>query len=194
LPAETKALLLIDIDGLKKSLADASEKIIHAATNAGLIAITAAANAEEAEKLWQARKALSPALRTIAPQKINEDVVVPVSALPDLITGLEQLAEHYQITIVNFGHAGNGNIHVNLLTDAKHPTQRLQAEKCLSAIFDLVLKLRGTLSGEHGVGLEKRDFITREIAPANLHLMRQIKTVFDPDNILNPGKIWPEPF
>lgn len=189
LPEQARALLIIEVDGLSNAMPAMIEKLVAAATNDGLLAITVAANAAEAAQLWQARKALSPTLRTLAPQKINEDVVVPVARLPDLITGLEQLAERYQIMIVNFGHAGNGNIHVNLLSDA---TQRAHALACLDAVFKLVLELGGTLSGEHGIGLEKRAFIAQEIDVASLNLMRQIKTVFDPNGILNPGKIFPD--
>ena len=145
----------------------------------------------EAKQLWAARKALSPALRTIAPGKINEDVVVPVTHIPSLINGLEKLSQHYQIMIVNFGHAGNGNIHVNLLFDPADEKQQKNAQACLNEVFDLVLKLKGTLSGEHGVGLEKRDFIHRELDEYSLQIMRQIKSVFDPHHILNPDKMLP---
>ena len=137
------------------------------------------------------RKALSPALRNVAPKKINEDVVVPVSNIPDLIRGLEQLSRQYAIPIINFGHAGNGNIHVNLLIDPNDTRQMQNAAHCLDAVFSLVLSLHGTLSGEHGVGLEKRDFVNREIDPVTLDLMRRIKQQFDPQGILNPGKMFP---
>ena len=186
LPATAKALLIIENDGLLTNIAAATEKIITAATNEGLIEIITA----ESEQLWRARKALSPALRNIAPNKINEDVVVPVSRLPDLIMGLEQLSARYQIKIVNFGHAGNGNIHVNLLTDSLNPSERQHADRCLSEVFNLVLSLGGTLSGEHGVGIDKRDFIDRELDPVSIQLMKQIKKVFDPNGILNPEKIF----
>jgi D-lactate dehydrogenase len=139
-------------------------------------------------RLWRTRKALSPALRNVAPKKINEDVVVPVSRIPELIDGLSRLSVETGIKIVNFGHAGNGNIHVNLLTDPNDAEQVERASVCLNATFDLVLSLGGTLSGEHGVGLEKRDFIEREIEPDTLKIMRNIKSCFDPNNILNPGK------
>ena len=134
---------------------------------------------------------LSPALRNVAPKKINEDVVVPVSQIPTLLSGLEALAQQHGITIVNFGHAGNGNIHVNLLVDPDDPGQLASAEACLDEVFSLVLGLGGTLSGEHGIGLVKRDFIPREIDPATLHLMKGIQQTFDPHNILNPGKSFP---
>lgn len=134
------------------------------------------------------RKALSPALRTVAPKKINEDVVVPVSRIPDLIAGLDRLAAEHAIKIVNFGHAGNGNIHVNLLVNPDDPAELAAAERCLDGVFTLVLSLGGTLSGEHGIGLVKRPYISRELDPVALGLMAGIKRTFDPDNILNPGK------
>jgi len=127
----------------------------------------------------------------VAPKKINEDVVVPVSKIPRLINGLDALSRQHDITIVNFGHAGNGNIHVNLLIDPQDAAQMARAEACLDAVFSLVLTLDGTLSGEHGIGLVKRDFVGREIDAATLQLMRHIKATFDPHNILNPGKVFP---
>ncbi len=135
---------------------------------------------------------MPPALRSLAPKKINEDVVVPVSRIPELIDGLQQLSREMDIQIVNFGHAGNGNIHVNLLTDPDNSGQMKRAHQCLDATFDLVLRLGGTLSGEHGIGLEKRDYIAREIDPATLRLMTDIRQQFDPAGILNPGKVFPE--
>lgn len=187
LPPNANILLLMNIDGLQAALPTAIEKIIRAAKNSGLIDIQTAIDQKEVEHLWQARKALSPALRTVAPNKINEDVVVPISHLPDLMAGVEQLSKQYQIKIVSFGHAGNGNIHINLMF---HDERRAQAEECLKKLFALVLKLQGSLSGEHGIGIEKRAFISQEIDPESLTLMRQIKQVFDPNNILNPGKIF----
>jgi D-lactate dehydrogenase len=157
----------------------------------GLVEIRSASNRDEIAALWKTRKALSPALRNAAPKKINEDVAVPVSAIPELIEGLERLSRDSGIQIVNFGHAGNGNIHVNLLLDPDDPAQSANAQGCLSAVFDLVLGLGGTLSGEHGVGLVKRDFVAREIDPASLRLMRAIQRDFDPKGILNPGKSLP---
>ncbi|MCG7907688.1 MAG: FAD-binding oxidoreductase, partial [Candidatus Thiodiazotropha taylori] len=143
-------------------------------------------------KLWKTRKALSPALRNIAPKKINEDVVVPVSRIPELIETLENLSKETGITIVNFGHAGNGNIHVNLLLDPDDPKQLAAGEQCLNALFELVLGLGGTLSGEHGIGVVKRQFVDKELDPVELKLMRSIKQQFDPHQILNPGILFPD--
>ena len=141
--------------------------------------------------LWQTRKALSPALRHVAPKKINEDIVVPVTELPVLLKGLENLSKQFGLPIVNFGHAGNGNIHVNLLLDPNKPGESKKAHDCLDKIFTLVLELKGSLSGEHGIGLVKQDYIARELDPNSLQLMRQIKQQFDPNGILNPGKLLP---
>ena len=191
LPAHAAAMLIIEVDGGAAEMEAAIAAIRRAATNEGLLDFQAARSQAETAALWATRKALSPALRTVAPKKINEDVVVPVSMLPRLIGGLEELARRHRITIVNFGHAGNGNIHVNLLVNPDDAAQMQRAADCLNEVFDLVLALRGTLSGEHGVGLEKRDFIQRELDPEALALMRGIKDLFDPRNILNPGKTLP---
>jgi D-lactate dehydrogenase len=184
-------MLMIEVDGFERQLDSDVAAIQTAARNPGLLDWQAARNPEQAAALWATRKALSPALRSIAPNKINEDVVVPVSKIPALIHGLEKLGQQYDITIVNFGHAGNGNIHVNLLYDSADAQQNRNAPLCLDALFDLVLELDGTLSGEHGVGLVKRDFVDREIDPVTLDLMRRIKREFDPQGILNPGKMFP---
>lgn len=191
LPRGAGALLMIEVDGPEAAMDSAITGISAAARGDGLLSLAAAKTQEEAAALWATRKALSPALRNIAPNKLNEDVVVPVARIPDLIDGLEKLAREYGIPIVNFGHAGNGNIHVNLLYDTQDPEQERRALPCLSRVFDLVLKLGGTLSGEHGIGIAKRDYIERAIDPVTLDLMRAIKRQFDPRGILNPGKIFP---
>lgn len=190
-PENAGAMLMIEIDGPAIVLDDGVSKIQKAATNDGLLSFNEAKSKQEIADLWATRKALSPALRKIAPKKINEDVVVPVSHIPALIDTLDKLSQKYTIPIVNFGHAGNGNIHVNLLIDPDDPVQSKNAEHCLDEIFEKVLQLNGTLSGEHGVGIEKRDFVDREITPNSLQLMRDIKQVFDPNGILNPDKMFP---
>lgn len=191
LPTGAAALLMIEVDGLADAVDAATERVIAAARNNGLLHITLAQSRAEIDALWQTRKALSPALRNVAPKKINEDVVVPVSEIPRLMTGLRELETRHRITIVNFGHAGNGNIHVNLLVNPDDPQEMSRATACLDEVFSLVLRLRGTLSGEHGVGLEKRDFIARELDPVALSLMRKIKQQFDPLGLFNQGKLLP---
>lgn len=188
LPTDTQAMLMIEIDGSRNDITDSVSSILTACQTDGLIH---AGQVENTASLWQARKALSPLLREIAPKKINEDVVVPVDALPQFLEGLTQLSARYQLPNVNFGHAGNGNIHVNLLINPDDTSEVARAERCLDEIFDLVIKLRGTLSGEHGVGSEKRAFVSKEIDRVTLDLMRNIKYLFDPNDILNPGKLFP---
>jgi D-lactate dehydrogenase len=192
LPAGTHALLLIEADGDPATIGATVDAIAHAASVPGLVALERAADEAAIAALWAARKALSPALRDVAPIKINEDVVVPVSKLPALVDGLAALSAESGIPIVNFGHAGNGNLHVNLMVDPADPRQATAAPGTLARVFDLVLALGGTLSGEHGIGLAKRDFMTRAMEPATLALMRAIRRDFDPDGILNPGKLLPD--
>jgi D-lactate dehydrogenase len=191
LPRDAGAMLLIEVDGLASQIETSVAAVESAARGDGLVELRAAHDQRETDALWAARKALSPALRKIAPKKINEDVAVPVSRMAELISGLQEISQRHGITNVNFGHAGNGNIHVNLLIDPDDAQQMQQAEPCLHDVFRLVLSLDGTLSGEHGVGLEKQPFMSLEFNSVQLELMRKIKTQFDPNGILNPGKLLP---
>ncbi|MGW8248033.1 MAG: FAD-binding oxidoreductase [Acidiferrobacterales bacterium] len=193
LAGSANAILIAEVDGDAASLDGLAEKLSTAARNDGLLEARHARTEEEKRAVWSARKKLSPALRRIAPNKLNEDVVVPVANLARLISGLGELSTKFKIPIVNFGHAGNGNIHVNLLYDTQNPEQAAAAKPCLDAVFALVLSLKGSLSGEHGVGIAKRDYVDQEIDRTTLTLMRSIKTQFDPNNILNPGKVLPPP-
>jgi len=188
---DTGALLIIEVDGLQSQLADAVAQVTQAARVTGALGIKQAQTREDVAALWDVRKALSPALRRVAPKKINEDVVVPVSRMPELVDQLAQLAQKHRLTIVNFGHAGNGNLHVNLLYDPDDPDQKQRAAACLEEVFDTVLGMEGTISGEHGIGLVKREWVAREVDAASLALMRAIKRQFDPHGILNPGKALP---
>ncbi len=191
LPAAAGALLMIEVDGSAAAIDADAAAVRKAAEVEGCLEVLLASSAEEVAALWTLRKALSPALRNVAPKKINEDIVVPVSRMPELIDGIQKLSQRHGITIVNFGHAGNGNIHVNLLVDPDDPAEMRRADTCLGELFDLVLGLDGTLSGEHGIGTVKREFVARELDPAALKLMQQIKQQFDPHNLLNPGKALP---
>ncbi len=188
LPTDSQAMLMIEVDGSANEIPDAIAAILKACQSDGLID---AKQVQDTASLWKARKTLSPLLREVAPKKINEDVVVPVNSLPEFLAQLTQLSARYQLANVNFGHAGNGNIHVNLLINPDDPEEVKRAEQCLDEIFDLVIRLNGTLSGEHGIGSEKRAFVSKEIDNVTLELMKHIKQLFDPKNILNPGKLFP---
>lgn len=183
------AMLMIEVDGEPETLPSAVQALSRAARGEGLEELHVAETAAETQALWSARKALSPAQRTISPHKINEDVVVPVSRLPKLVDGIKQLAKKHDVPIVSFGHAGNGNLHVNLLP--RDDAERERAQTCLADVFALVISLEGTLSGEHGIGLVKKEFMPLALQPATLQLMRNVKVAFDPDGILNPGKLLP---
>ncbi|MGH8443422.1 MAG: FAD-binding oxidoreductase [Nevskiaceae bacterium] len=191
LPEGTGALLIVEVDGYDETIGAAVKAVSAAARGDGLLELKAANTEAESNALWTARKVLSPALRKLAPNKINEDIAVPVSRMPELIAGLRALSGKHGVRIVNFGHAGNGNIHVNLLGDTAEPVQRDKLHQCLEEAFRLVLSLEGTISGEHGVGIEKRDYVGWEIAADTLAMMRELKKVFDPKGILNPGKCLP---
>jgi D-lactate dehydrogenase len=191
LPSRAGALLMIEVDGMESQLEQMADQISAAASNEGLLDMRVAQSAQEVNELWNLRKSLSPALRRVAPKKINEDVVVPVSRMPELVAQLEQLSAKHGIQIVNFGHAGNGNLHVNLLYDPNDPQQNTRVNLCLEEVFATVLAMDGTISGEHGIGLVKRDWVARELDPVSLSLMHAIKQQFDPAGILNPGKTLP---
>lgn len=183
------AMLMIELDGEPDTLDAAVAAVSSAARGEGLEELRVARSSDETRALWAARKALSPAQRTISPNKINEDVVVPVSHLPALVDGIKQLSAKHDVLIVTFGHAGNGNLHVNLLP--RDNAERERAHACLAEVFALVISLEGTLSGEHGIGMVKREFMPLALEASTLQLMRNVKAAFDPDGILNPGKLLP---
>jgi glycolate oxidase len=190
LPKDIEAMLLIELDGVPSVITKDAETISEICGRLDGEVIMAE-NEAAREKLWEARRAVSPALFHLSPTKINEDIVVPRSRLPEMLRILKGLSESSGIRIVNFGHAGDGNIHVNLMVDRNNKTEYEKAVKLVEDIFRATLDLGGTISGEHGIGLTKKNYISMEIPPDELELMKKIKAVFDPKNILNPGKIFP---
>ena len=190
---EAGAMLLIDADGDDDTLPYLLNALAQAAEGDGMLALDVATDGSARDRLWAARRALSPALKTIAPGKINEDVVVPVSKIPALVEGVQQLSAEADLPIVTFGHAGNGNLHVNILYHPDDAGENARAHATLPRVFALALQLGGTLSGEHGIGVAKRDFMAQAFSPATLATMHAIKRALDPDGILNPGKVLPAP-
>ena len=190
LPAATEAMLLIELDGAPSVIARDAEKVSEICRKLGG-EIIMAENELARMKLWEARRAISPALFHISPTKINEDIVVPRSRLAEMLGRLKMLSESTGIKIVNFGHAGDGNIHVNLMVDRAKKKEFEKAQKLVEEIFRITLELGGTISGEHGIGISKQGHISMEVQPAELELMKKIKEAFDPKNLLNPGKIFP---
>jgi glycolate dehydrogenase FAD-linked subunit len=152
-----------------------------------------AQTAAEAEDLWKARKVISPALLRVKPNKVSEDVVVPLGAIAALIEDLQKISRRRGLLIPCYGHAGDGNIHVNVLYDRKIDSERQAVHPTVVEIFALVRELSGTLSGEHGIGLTKAPYLGMELSAEAISLQQRLKRTFDPNNIMNPGKIFPHP-
>ena len=185
-----EALLLIEIDGESKIVENNFDKLKTFCKNRNVFNIVCADNQKEAADLWKARKALSPALFKIAPNKINEDIVVPVDKIPNLVKKIELMKKETKLFIVSFGHAGDGNIHCNIMYDKQNPDELQKAQKAVDDLFAYTLKLGGTITGEHGVGITKMKYLPDEIGQVEIQIMKKIKDVFDPKGILNPGKIF----
>jgi glycolate oxidase len=145
----------------------------------------------ERSSLWKARRSISPSLARKAPNKLGEDITVPRSAIPEVIQRLRGISARYGLPIVIFGHAGDGNLHPNILFDKRQPEQWAKVEQMVGEIFETSLALGGTLSGEHGVGVLKRPYLEKALGPLSIEIQKQIKRALDPSNILNPGKMFP---
>ena len=145
---------------------------------------------EESDRLWRARKSAGPALATLKPSSLHEDATIPTSRIPEMLTRIEQIAQKHNVLIPTFGHAGDGNLHPIILYDERDPDEKKRAEAATADIFQAALELGGTLSGEHGIGLSKAPFFSMEHSNPETEVMRKIKNALDPNNILNPGKIW----
>jgi len=190
LPTHAGAILIIEADGPARVLEEQRKRIEALCKECGSISAESADEEDTREELWQARRALSSAVSSLAPRKVNEDVAVPPSRIPELLDRIARIGEDMDLVIPNFGHAGDGNIHVNILYDPAVSGMQERAEKAAARVFDVALELEGTITGEHGVGITKIDFLEKQIGRTQLELMRGVKRVFDPNNILNPGKIF----
>ncbi|MEX1303348.1 MAG: FAD-linked oxidase C-terminal domain-containing protein, partial [Desulfotignum sp.] len=190
LPAQARALLILELDGDEALVKTQTEQIRSFCSRTGALDIRMADDPVQAAALWEARKALSPVLYKIASQKLNEDIVVPISRIPDMVSRIRTIQQESGLTIVSFGHAGDGNIHCNIMYDKTDASQAARARKALDRLFAETLALGGTITGEHGVGLTKKDYLSWEIGDREQSIMKQIKAVFDPRQILNPGKIF----
>jgi len=191
IPENGRAVLLIEVDGDRDLIEKQADRIQELIAPLGLVQCKIARDAAESEALWKVRRLVSPSLRDVNPDKFNEDIVVPRSKVPDVIRVIEKIQEKYAIPIVNFGHAGDGNIHVNVMIDRSVAGQEEKAHAAIAEIFQAALDLNGTMSGEHGVGLAKQPYIHLELKPEQVMAMQAIKKALDPNNILNPGKMFP---
>jgi len=191
IPAEGRAVLLIEVDGDRDLVEKQALRIHDIIRPLGLVQFRAAKDSAESEQLWRVRRLVSPSLRDVNPDKFNQDIVVPRSRVPDVIRRIERIGQRHGITIVNFGHAGDGNIHVNIMVDRKAPGMEEKAHEAIREVFRAALDLGGTMSGEHGVGLSKLPYIEMELTPDQIAAMKAVKLALDPNNILNPGKMFP---
>lgn len=189
---EADAVLLIEVDGTAEATEKEAAVISELCLESRAASIRTAKGKDEVKELWKARRAISASLFRAKPNKINEDVVVPRSRIPELVEGLRDIASKHSLLIASFGHAGDGNIHVNIMYDKKDMAEREGAEAAVREVFELALSLGGTISGEHGVGVTKAPYLDMELSPVAIDIMRKIKKAFDPNGVLNPGKIFPK--
>lgn len=187
---QTGAVLLIEVDGTTETTVRDAGIIERICADNGSAEVKKATGKHEVKDLWKARRAISASLFRIRPNKTNEDVVVPRASIPDLIAGVQEIAVKKNLLIACFGHAGDGNIHVNVMYDKKMPEEAKACDEAVVDIFELTLRLKGTLSGEHGIGMTKSKYLGMELSDGVINIMKQLKQVFDPKGILNPGKIF----
>jgi glycolate oxidase len=190
LPLDAEAILLMETDGHSVVVEEEAQQMAEIARNHGARAVQLAQSADEAIQLTTARRVAFSALARVSPTTILEDATVPRSELANMIRFIQQTAAKYEVTVGTFGHMGDGNLHPTFLTNEKNEAEMARVEKAMEEIFDKAVKLGGTITGEHGVGLAKKTFLPRAIGADSLCLMRQLKRTLDPDNILNPGKIF----
>jgi len=186
LPTYAEGLLVVEVDGYKEVVDELINRVIRVCKEAGATEIRRASSEDERQELWTAGRAVSPAIVQLKPKKINEDVVVPRSKIPQLIKNVYKIADKYNLMVVNFGHAGDGNIHVNFMFE---PQEEDRVEMAVKELFELTLRLGGSISGEHGIGWMKKEFLPLEVGEA-LEKMRAVKRALDPNNIMNPGKVF----
>jgi glycolate oxidase len=190
IPSGAKSVLLIEVDGDEALVSKNAKKIQEVCLKEGTVKFLDAVNSEESEQLWEVRRNASPSLYKLKPDKISEDVVVPRSRMAELVEYLGVIGKEYKLPIPAFGHAGDGNIHVNIMFDKDIPEEYENARHIIKELFEKVIQMEGTITGEHGIGMTKAPYFHMEISSSGVELMKRIKKAFDPNGILNPGKIF----
>ncbi|UCF78898.1 MAG: FAD-binding protein [Candidatus Eiseniibacteriota bacterium] len=185
------AVLFVEVTGSETEVKVLSEKLELTFSKLEQIRFESAVSEAERERLWTLRRSVSPALARVAPTKINEDVCVPRSKLPALVRAIEALAERHGLDIYTFGHIGDGNLHVNIMTDVRKKKEMERVEQCADELFEATWLLGGTITGEHGIGIAKRKYLPREVGRVGMRMFGEVKRAFDEANILNPGKVVP---
>jgi len=189
-PAAAKSCLLVELDGFDEASVERDEeRVERICRQNGAVTLETASDPQKRDALWTARRAISPALYQMSPQKVNEDICVPRSRMSEMILEIQRIGSEMGLTIVNFGHAGDGNIHVNVMLGDEKEMER--AKEAVSRVFRRSVEMGGTLSGEHGIGISKAPFLSMEVGRKELDVMKRLKALFDDRGILNPGKIFP---
>jgi FAD/FMN-containing dehydrogenase len=191
-PEGTGAVLLLEVDGLEQAVREEAGRVEQACRLAGATEVLVAHDLATRQELWHVRRSLSLSLRVLAPLKINHDIVVPKGRIPELFDLVERLrGASPGVRIPCFGHVGDGNIHVNLMLDPADPVALDAARRAERMLFEGVVALEGSISGEHGIGFSKLPFVPLELSPVAIALQQRVKAAFDPLHILNPGKMFP---
>ena len=190
LPLDVEALLLMETDGADDlSVNREMAAITRICLDCGAREVKIAQTEGERAKLWKARRSVSPSLARKAPNKLGEDITVPRQAIPEAIRKLKEISARYELPIVIFGHAGDGNLHPNIIFDKRDPVQWEKVNQIVAEEFELALRLGGTLTGEHGIGTLKQPFLREALGNVSIDIQSRIKSALDPKNILNPGKV-----
>jgi glycolate oxidase len=192
LATDAGALLLVSVDGSVEQVEQEANIVENVLREGGGFDIVRANTREDEDRLWDVRRALSPAIKKFGTLKFNEDVVVPRSRVPELIERVEQIGIRFNTFVVNFGHAGDGNIHVNFMCDREDADAVRRARSAVRETFAAAVELGGTISGEHGIGYVKAPYLDMAIDVPTMETMRRIKHALDPNGILNPGKMFIE--
>jgi len=187
--ARAGAMLIMEVDGDEAACERQAERIADACETAQVLEVLVAQDAAQREKLWAARREMSRAVRKLTKKKLSEDVVVPRMQIGELLDRVARTSEQTGVRSLTYGHAGDGNLHCNYLWNEDDELPAV--ERAIEQLFRDVIELRGTLSGEHGIGVLKAPYLPLEQAPELITLQRDLKRVFDPQNLLNPGKIFP---
>ena len=192
LPTDAEAILVLEADGNREeSVLWEIEEIARVCRENGATEVRVAKSEREREELWKARRSVSPSLARRAPNKLGEDISVPRSKIPDAIRRIRKISQKYGLPIAVFGHAGDGNLHPNILFDKRKPEDMERVEKITAEIFKTAVELGGTLSGEHGVGVLKQPYLEMALGQTAIDVMKAVKKALDPKGILNPGKVVP---
>lgn len=192
LPVDADALMLIAVDGEPEAVTSQIRRVADVCRRMGADPIEVATTPEDEERLWIARRSVSPALALLKPSRLTEDIAVPRSKIPEMIRRIQAIAREYDVMIPTFGHIGDGNVHPDIMCDRRDAEEMKRVARAAEAVFQAAIELGGTLSGEHGIGLLKKEFMPAELGRLAIQKMLEIKRVFDPYHILNPGKVFPE--